>query len=63
MMNLKCCICDKKFNGYGNNPSPIKHKGLCCNDCNYQVITERLKLVGITKEYVQDVLMEKYKKE
>ena len=43
-----CCICGKKFKGYGNNPYPlIKENGkLCCDDCNIRyVIPERLKLI------------------
>lgn len=34
MSPKKCCICGKKFIGYGNNPDPIKKKGKCCNECN-----------------------------
>lgn len=38
----KCVICGKKFTGYGNNPSPLKEKGVCCNSCNLLVIQERI---------------------
>ena len=38
----QCCICDDKFTGYGNNPSPIKDEGVCCDKCNILVITRRL---------------------
>lgn len=34
----KCCICNKPFIGYGNNPAPVKHKGRCCDDCNEQIV-------------------------
>lgn len=37
-----CCICGKKFTGYGNNPYPIKEDGRCCDDCNNKVIIARL---------------------
>lgn len=38
-----CCICGVSFKGYGNNPSPVKEKGTCCNNCNYEtVIPERI---------------------
>ena len=38
-----CCICGKKFNGYGNNPDPVKKEGRCCDDCNNtKVIPARL---------------------
>lgn len=49
MENYKCCFCKGKFEDYGNNPTPIKHKGRCCNKCNWQiVIPARLKLLGDT---------------
>lgn len=41
----KCCLCGKKFIGYGNNPSPLKDKGECCDDCNFKVISERLRRI------------------
>lgn len=35
---MKCCICGKEINGYGNNPFPLctidDHTSQCCNDCN-----------------------------
>ena len=32
-MELRCCICNQEFIGYGNNAEPVK-KGICCNSCN-----------------------------
>lgn len=37
-----CCICGKKFSGWGNNPDPITDKdgnlfpenARCCDECN-----------------------------
>lgn len=41
-----CVICGKEFYGYGNNPSPVKDHGYCCDDCNNKyVIPERIKLI------------------
>ena len=38
-----CCICGKKFEGYGNNPTPVKEDGVCCDECNFgKVIPARL---------------------
>ena len=40
-----CCICGKKFRGWGNNPYPVsKHPDArCCDECNgTYVITARL---------------------
>ncbi len=34
----KCCICKKEYSGYGNNPAPVKDRGLCCDACNYGVV-------------------------
>lgn len=43
MKKIKCCICGKKFYGWGNNPTPIKRKGKCCDNCNLiKVIPARL---------------------
>lgn len=45
-MKMICCICGKEFEGYGNNPYPIKNEGRCCEECNSQiVIPERLRLI------------------
>ena len=32
-----CCICGEEYEGYGNNPWPVK-EGRCCNDCNNNVV-------------------------
>lgn len=38
-----CCICKEEFEGWGNNPQPVKSEGVCCNSCNMQyVITARV---------------------
>ena len=37
-----CVICEKPFTGYGNNPSPLKEKGRCCNACNILVVISRI---------------------
>ena len=33
-----CCICGKRFKGYGNNPDPVKEEGRCCDECNIKVV-------------------------
>lgn len=39
-----CCLCGKKFEGYGNDPWPLMQCGRCCDDCNQtKVIPERIK--------------------
>lgn len=38
-----CCICGEDFEGYGNNPAPVKESGKCCDACNRKfVIPARL---------------------
>ena len=37
-----CCLCGKKFRGFGNNPYPLRTRGRCCDECNEQVIIARL---------------------
>ena len=32
-----CCICGKKFRGFGNNAQPVKD-GRCCDECNSTVV-------------------------
>lgn len=32
-----CVLCNKPYNGYGNNAQPVKD-GRCCNDCNSKII-------------------------
>lgn len=45
MRSFKCCICGHDFTGDGNNPSPYKDSGTCCDICNIMfVIPERIKL-------------------
>lgn len=44
---MNCCICGKKIENFGNNPSPYVRvvKARCCDNCNaVHVIPLRLKL-------------------
>lgn len=41
-----CCICGKEYEGWGNNPYPVKENGECCRECNMtQVIPARVRLI------------------
>ena len=45
-----CCICGRKFTGWGNNPYPMKDQGECCDSCNQRyVIPARLALLKLEK--------------
>jgi len=39
--NQQCVLCEKEFEGHGNNAQPIK-EGKCCDSCNAKVIATRL---------------------
>ncbi len=49
MSKYTCVICGGKFEGYGNNPWPIKEEGRCCDSCNNKVIEKRLQLIRENK--------------
>lgn len=47
----KCCICNKKFEGLGNNPYPIFTKGVCCDECNSKIVIPiRIEIQKIKEE-------------
>jgi len=52
-----CCLCDKEYTGYGNNPAPVAEEGRCCDECNTtQVVPARLASVKKdfkTKKWLQ----------
>ena len=35
---MKCCICQSTYEGYGNNPAPLKEEGRCCDFCNWTLV-------------------------
>lgn len=46
-----CCICGKKFIGWGNNPYPLcdkdDYESRCCDECNdNHVIPARLAILA-----------------
>lgn len=48
MKNHICCICGKKFFGWGNNTYPFykDDDDVCCNECNYAyVIPARIEFI------------------
>ena len=47
---MKCCICGKEIEDYGDNAEPVK-KGRCCNFCNQTiVIPARIRAIINSKE-------------
>ena len=51
----RCCICGEKFEGFGNNPFPVKTEGVCCNDCNNLVVSARIMGIKDNEEYKQTI--------
>ena len=45
---IKCVFCKLEIKGYGNNPSPIRERGRCCDDCNLKMVIP-IRLRGLTK--------------
>lgn len=50
-----CCICGKKFTGWGNNPYPVvtneDEDVRCCDDCNMTVVVPaRMEIMFSRKE-------------
>ena len=37
-MRKTCCLCGGEFDGYGNNPAPLKESGECCDRCNAEKV-------------------------
>ena len=47
-----CVICGKEFNGWGNNPAPVYKEGVCCTDCNLNVV-----IVARVRKYDEPTLI------
>lgn len=37
-MKKTCCLCGEEFEGYGNDPAPLKESGECCDRCNAEKV-------------------------
>ena len=52
-----CCICEQLCQGWGNNPEPLMDdlngSNECCENCNADVVTERLR--QLMKEIDNDI--------
>ena len=54
-MKNKCCLCGGEFEGYGNDPAPLKESGECCDRCNAEkVIPTRLDAVLASGEILAE---------
>jgi len=44
--NPICCLCEKMCEcPYGNNPRPLRKRGVCCGHCNSTVVLVRMGLI------------------
>ena len=48
---FKCAICEDLIHGqWGNNPSPVRSRGKCCDECDQLVIAARIRGMAPCKE-------------
>ena len=53
----KCTICRIDIEGHGNNPSPVKEEGKCCDTCNSLIVLpHRLRAAGMSEDEIQSYL-------
>ena len=58
MEKHNCVLCGINFSGYGHNPEPLAEDGRCCDSCNDDVVTQRIKdMIAYDKEF------ERYRKQ
>ncbi len=41
-MSKECVMCGGDAGEYGNNPAPLHTEGVCCDDCNQEVVMARI---------------------
>ena len=49
---MKCCICGREIEGYGNNPHPVyadDFDARCCDECNDNVVIP-LRILGLHRD-------------
>lgn len=66
MTKIKCCICGKEVEQFGNNPYPLCDKddydSRCCNECDQdKVIPARIMMHyrGLSDKAVQELFLGK----
>lgn len=40
-----CVLCNGMYFNYGNNPAPLSEVGRCCDLCNSDVISARIRAI------------------
>ena len=41
-MGKECVMCGGDAGEYGNNPAPLHDEGVCCDECNMEVVLTRI---------------------
>ena len=41
-MSKEGVMCGGDAGEYGNNPAPLHNKGVCCDECNMEVVLTRI---------------------
>ena len=41
-MSKECVMCGGDAGEYGNNPTPLHNEGVCCDECNMEVVLTRI---------------------
>lgn len=49
-MSKECVMCGGDAGEYGNNPAPLYNEGVCCNDCNQEVVMARILINRICRQ-------------
>lgn len=47
MENKECVMCGGDAGKFGNNPAPLYYEGVCCDECNIQVVSFRIMISQI----------------
>ena len=58
--NPICCLCEKMCEcPYGNNPQPLRKRGVCCGHCNSTVILVRMGLIRweLARHHIKNLKM------
>ena len=53
---MKCCICGKEIEGYGNSALPLV-EGVCCDACNHHVVIPARIFLSPTGKGFRDFIM------
>ena len=47
-------MCGGDAGEYGNNPAPLHNEGVCCDDCNQEVVMTRILINRVGRNMKHD---------